>query len=102
MYDGYEGRDCYTTTVELVESQLQNPSEHYKIYKITAVHHAVKHVSSHQRFVLTVNNAIYTDVSCQGFNVNKNVTEISIERGGNMADAYGSGDKITVAAVPAS
>ncbi len=96
VYDGYVGGDCYTTTVEPGQSELQNPSEHFKIYQITAVHHSVKHISSHQRIVLAVNNANYTNVTCQGFNVNKNGTEISIDRDGNMADAYGSGDKITV------
>ena len=96
VYDGYEGADCYTTTKELAQSELQNPSEHFKVYQITAVHHSVKHISSHQKIVLIVNNANYTNVTCQGFNVNKDGTTISIDRDGNMADAYGSGDKITV------
>lgn len=87
--------ECYTTTVELKESQLQNPSEHYKIYEICAIHHSVKHISSHQEFEVVFSGTI-TGVSCQGFQCNQVGNTVYIQRSDNMADAYGSGDRITV------
>lgn len=94
--DGDTGADCYTTTYRLVQAETSNPSEHYKIFEITAIHHSVKHISSHQRFVIAVNSPNYTNVTCQGFSVTPNGSEVYIDRDGNIADAYGSGDKITV------